>query len=117
MFSIREIPRKQLRKQPILSSHVGESSIINTFEKIKQAKVVAARLQFLRDALCENAFFSDMAISVHPPCGDSNISIFEGCSVRNHRKSIFNRSAHSAGRVIYRLQTVTERQVVLCFCH
>ena len=55
----------EILKQPKLSSRAGESSIFNIFEKMKQAKIAVARLQFLRDAWSENTVFSDRTLSIY----------------------------------------------------
>ena len=59
--------------------------------RMKYRKHAGSRLPFFQDAWGENTGFDVKCLSVYPPLEDSKISIFEGCPMRNQRKSMIRR--------------------------
>ena len=56
-FVVPQMRPSPFLKQPKLSSRADESSIFNIFKKMKEAKIAALRLQFLKDVPHENTIF------------------------------------------------------------
>ena len=90
-FGYQQKSTKAVFKTAILELSCRRELDFQYFEENEKRKNACLQLQFFEDASCENAVFSDLTISLLPPWDNSKTSIFEGCPMRNHRKSIISR--------------------------